>query len=60
MHILPNTLDAILVNATFGVASSIMLESSLSFLSLGVAPPTASWGNMLMDAQSLSVLKDMP
>lgn len=60
MHILPNTLDAILVNATFGVASSIMLESSLSFLSLGIAPPTASWGNMLMEAQSLSVLKDMP
>lgn len=60
MHILPNTLDAILVNATFGVASSIMLESSLSFLGLGVAPPTASWGNMLMDAQSLSVLKSMP
>lgn len=60
MHILPNTLDAILVNATFGVASSIMLESSLSFLGLGVAAPTASWGNMLMDAQSLSVLKNMP
>lgn len=60
MHILPNTLDAILVNATFGVASSIMLESSLSFLGLGVAPPTASWGNMLMDAQSLTVLKNMP
>lgn len=60
MHVLPNTLDAILVNATFGVASSIMLESSLSFLGLGVAAPTASWGNMLMDAQSLQVLKTMP
>lgn len=60
MHVLPNTLDAILVNATFGVASSIMLESSLSFLGLGVAAPTATWGNMLMDSQSLSVLQKMP
>ncbi|WP_240417261.1 oligopeptide ABC transporter permease [Paenibacillus periandrae] len=55
-HILPNVMGPILVNATFGVAGAILLEASLSFLGLGVQPPTASWGNMLTDAQSLTVL----
>jgi peptide/nickel transport system permease protein len=56
MHILPNVTAPILVNATFGVAGAILVEASLSFLGLGVQPPTASWGNMLTDAQSLTVL----
>lgn len=55
-HILPNAIDPIIVNATFSIASAILTEASLSFLGLGVQPPTASWGNMLSDAQSLSVL----
>jgi peptide/nickel transport system permease protein len=50
----------ILVNATFGVASAIILETSLSFLGMGVQPPTASWGNMLTEAQSLTVLGTQP
>ena len=59
-HILPNTISPILVNATFGIASAIIMESALSFLGLGVNPPTASWGNMLSDAQSITVLTSMP
>ncbi|PLR78659.1 peptide ABC transporter permease [Bacillus sp. V3-13] len=59
-HILPNCLAPILVNATFGIASSIILEASLSFLGMGVQPPTASWGNMLTEAQSLTVLASQP
>ena len=46
-HILPNALAPVFVHATFGVAGAIVLESSLSFLGLGVPPPTASWGEML-------------
>jgi len=59
-HILPNCANAIVVNATFGVAAAILMEASLSFLGMGVQPPTPSWGNMLMDAQSLTVLERMP
>ncbi|MEC0228938.1 oligopeptide ABC transporter permease [Paenibacillus alba] len=59
-HILPNAIGPIIVNATFGIASAIMSEAGLSFLGMGVKPPTASWGNMLTDAQSLTVLTDQP
>lgn len=59
-HILPNALGPIIVNATFGVASAIVSEAGLSFLGMGVQPPTASWGNMLTDAQSLTVLTEQP
>jgi peptide/nickel transport system permease protein len=55
-HILPNALAPVVVNATFGVAQAIILESGLSFLGLGVRPPAASWGNMLKEAQSITVL----
>lgn len=46
-HILPNAIAPVLVAATFGVASAILVESGLSFLGLGVQPPTPSWGNIL-------------
>jgi peptide/nickel transport system permease protein len=59
-HILPNALAPVIVAATFGMASAILLEAGLSFLGLGVQPPTPSWGNMLTDAQSLTVLESMP
>ena len=59
-HILPDAVAPILVNATFNIANAIIVEASLSFLGLGVQPPTASWGNMLTDAQTLSVLTDKP
>ncbi len=50
-HILPNTMGPIIVAATIQVASGILLESSLSYLGYGIQPPTASWGNMLQNAQ---------
>ncbi|GAB3937126.1 ABC transporter permease [Kribbella albertanoniae] len=59
-HILPNALSPIIVNATFGVAQAIILESGLSFLGMGVRPPAASWGNMLSEAQSITVLSSQP
>jgi len=46
-HILPNSLAPILVAATLGVAGAILIESALSFLGIGVQPPTPSWGSML-------------
>ena len=51
-HILPNILTPITVVATFAVAQMILLESSLSFLGLGVQPPTPSWGGMLNDGRA--------
>ncbi len=46
-HILPNSLAPVLVAATFGVANAILIEAALSFLGLGVQPPTPSWGEIL-------------
>ena len=46
-HILPNALSPVLVAATLGVAGAILTESALSFLGIGVQPPTPSWGNIL-------------
>lgn len=59
-HLLPNALAPVLVAATFGTANAILVEAALSFLGMGVQPPTPSWGNMLTDAQSLTVLERMP
>jgi len=49
-HILPNTMAPIIVAATLGVANAILAEAYISFLGLGVQPPTATWGNMLEGA----------
>ena len=51
-HLLPNSLDVIVVTATLSVGNSIIMESTLSFLGCGINPPTASWGNMLQNAQN--------
>lgn len=59
-HLLPNTFPPVLVAATFGTAQAIIAEASLSFLGMGVQPPTPSWGNLLTDAQSMAVLEKMP
>ena len=50
-HLLPNALGPVLVVATLGIGGAILVESSLSFLGLGVQPPTASWGNMLLEGK---------
>ncbi len=49
-HIIPNALGPVIVAATFAVGSTLLLETALSFLGLGVAPPTASWGELLTEA----------
>ena len=59
-HLLPNSMAPIIVNATLRVAYSIISEAGLTFLGLGVQPPTASWGSMLKAAQSIHVLGSMP
>lgn len=51
-HVLPNAMGPIVVSATLAVGNAILVESSLSFLGLGVQPPTPTWGNMLMEAQA--------
>lgn len=51
-HLIPNGIGPVLVSATLGVAGAILLESGLSFLGLGVQPPTPSWGNILTEAKS--------
>lgn len=50
-HLLPNALAPVLVAASFGVASAILTESALSFLGMGVPPPTATWGTILASAE---------
>jgi peptide/nickel transport system permease protein len=51
-HLLPNTTGPIIVAATLGFAAAILAEAYVSFLGLGIQPPTASWGNILTDAQT--------
>ena len=58
-HMLPNILGPITVVATFGVATAVLQESSLSFLGLGVRPPEASWGNLITEAVSPVVLNQL-
>ncbi|MCQ3937650.1 MAG: peptide ABC transporter permease [Chloroflexi bacterium] len=51
-HLIPNTMGVIIVASTLGLAGAILNEAYVSFLGLGVQPPTSSWGNMLTSAQS--------
>lgn len=51
-HILPNIIQPIIVQSAIGIAGAILAEATMSFLGLGVAPPTASWGSMLNDARA--------
>ena len=56
-HIIPNVMGPIIVGATLGVGGAIIIESSLSFLGLGISPPTPTWGNMLQDSQATMASK---
>ena len=51
IHMVPNAIAPVLVSATIGVATAILIESSLSFLGFGVQPPDATWGNILSDGK---------
>ncbi|WP_442604034.1 oligopeptide ABC transporter permease [Paenibacillus sp. KN14-4R] len=59
-HLLPNTIPIIIVVATLSVAGAILAESTLSFLGLGVVPPTPSWGNMVQVAQNFIEFQKRP
>jgi ABC-type dipeptide/oligopeptide/nickel transport system permease subunit len=59
-HVLPNVVAPILIAGTLGVAAAIMAEASLSFLGLGVQPPTPSWGAMIADGRDLNQLRHAP
>jgi peptide/nickel transport system permease protein len=55
-HMIPNAIAPIIVNATLGVGTVIIVEAALSFLGFGVQPPTPSWGNMLTRVQDYMFL----
>lgn len=59
-QVLPNSFVPVIVASTLGVANAMLSEAALSFLGLGIQPPTPSWGNMLNAAQSLQVLVNEP
>ncbi|WP_408005286.1 oligopeptide ABC transporter permease [Pseudalkalibacillus berkeleyi] len=59
-HILPNAMGPIIVSATLNIGIIILAESALSYLGLGVQPPTPSWGNMLQDAQNITIMYQSP
>ncbi len=60
IHILPNVLASLVALVTFSVGEAILIEAGLSFLGLGVPPPTPSWGNMLETARNLQILQELP
>jgi peptide/nickel transport system permease protein len=59
-HLLPNTVPIIIVSATLTVAGAILYESAMSYLGIGVVPPTPSWGNMISEANSLIDFRKRP
>jgi len=59
-HVLPNVIAPVIVAATLGIAGAIMAEAALSFLGLGVQPPTPSWGAMIADGRDLDQLRHAP
>jgi ABC-type dipeptide/oligopeptide/nickel transport system permease subunit len=56
-HLLPNTAGPLLVAATLGVGDVILLEAGLSFLGLGIQPPTPSWGGMIQDSREIFITR---
>ena len=59
-HVLPNVVAPVVIAATLGMAGAIMAEAALSFLGLGVQPPTPSWGSMIADGRDLNQLRTAP
>ena len=59
-HVLPGVIAHVVIASTLGIAGAIMAESSLSFLGLGVQPPTPSWGSMIADGRDLYQLRTAP
>ncbi|WP_416325487.1 oligopeptide ABC transporter permease [[Eubacterium] hominis] len=59
-HLMPNVLNLIIVNATLTMASAILTEAGLSFLGMGVVPPTPTWGNMMNLARDAMIFRNYP
>ena len=59
-HVLPNVIAPVVIATTLGMAGAIMAEAALSFLGLGVQPPTPSWGAMIADGRDLTQLRSSP
>lgn len=59
-HLIPSAVGPLTVAGTLLAAQAILIESALSFLGFGISPPTATWGSILNEAQSLTVLETMP
>ena len=59
-HVLPGVIAPVVIAATLGVAGAIMAEAALSFLGLGVQPPTPSWGSMVAEGRDLNQLRNAP
>jgi peptide/nickel transport system permease protein len=59
-HVLPGVVGPLTVAGTLLAATAILLESALSFLGFGLSPPTATWGSILNEAQSLTIIETMP
>jgi peptide/nickel transport system permease protein len=60
LHILPNAIQPLIVQASLGMAGAVLSEAALSFLGLGVPPPAPSWGTMIEEARDLSTLQAAP
>jgi len=60
IHILPNAIQPLIVQASLGMAGAVLSEAALSFLGLGVPPPAPSWGVMIEEARDLSTLQAAP
>ena len=59
-HIMPNVIPLIIVMATLAIGDTIIMESTMSFLGVGVLPPMASWGQMVSDGNNLMIFKLRP
>ena len=60
VHILPNAIQPLIVQASLGMAGAVLYEASLSFLGLGIPPPAPSWGSMIEEARGLDTLAAAP
>jgi peptide/nickel transport system permease protein len=60
MHVLPNSIQPLIVQASLGMAGAVLAEASLSFLGLGIPPPAPSWGTMIEEARGLDTLYNAP
>jgi len=59
-HILPNAIQPLIVQASLGMAGAVLSEASLSFLGIGISPPSPSWGTMIEESRGFDILYNAP